>query len=247
VTGYVEGFAVAYDRFWAPYPRRMAEAWLAFHHAVAPRAERSLLDVGCGTGILAARFVEAGYRVTGLDTAEAMLARARDRLGDRATVLRADAAEFTLDQGYALALSTYDIPNHLGGIDRVRSYVRCVHAAVRPGGWFGFDLCTLRGLRSDVPGVSRGDDAVSVAVERGTWHDDRRPLRISGAVHAADGAETRFETTIGNAAYPVADVLAALTAAGWVDTYVAALDDLHTPIADAEQRDRVAVVARRAE
>jgi SAM-dependent methyltransferase len=247
---YVEDFATAYDRFWAPYPLRMGAAWLAFHARVAPDAQRSLLDVGCGTGIVAERFCAAGYRVVGLDVSAAMLSRARERLApvaDRVTLLQADAADFAIPQPVAFALSTYDIPNHLGGLDRVRGYLRSVHRAVLPGGWLGFDLCTVRGLRADLAPVNRDDDSVSVAVNRGALDPvtDRRPLHVSGAVRDAAGGRTHFETTITNSAYPVADVLAALADTGWADAYVAALDDLGTPIHDAEQRDRVAVIARR--
>ena len=242
MTGYVGDFATAYDRFWAPYPRRMAETWLAFHTAVAPEAERSLLDVGCGTGIVAERFRAAGYSVVGLDVSAAMLDRARERLGDDAVLIEADAAGFTVPRTVAFALSTYDVPNHLGGIDRVRGYLRSVHRAVRPGGWLGFDLCTRRGLRADLAPVTRDDETISVAVHRGALDPatDQRPLHISGS---AGG--TPFATTITNTAYPVADVLAALAEAGWVDAYPATLEDVRTPIADPEERDRIAVVARR--
>lgn len=40
----------------------------------------SVLDVGCGTGLLAARFAAAGCEVWGTDFSEAMLAKARARL-----------------------------------------------------------------------------------------------------------------------------------------------------------------------
>lgn len=179
---YVDAFAPAYDRFWAAYPRRMAEAWLAFHTAVAPSTARTLLDVGCGTGIVAERFVAAGYRVVGLDISGAMLARARERLGPQVPLLCADAADFTLEQTVAFALSTYDIPNHLGRLDRVRGYLRSVHRAVEPGGWLGFDLCTLRGLRADLgPG-------------HGGRRDDlgRGPPRPDGAGRPPAAAHQRY-------------------------------------------------------
>jgi SAM-dependent methyltransferase len=46
------------------------------HHA--PEA-RTLLDVGCGTGIHACAFARAGYRVTAVDRSEMMLEHARER------------------------------------------------------------------------------------------------------------------------------------------------------------------------
>jgi ubiquinone/menaquinone biosynthesis C-methylase UbiE len=58
----------------------MAELWLR----LASRAGRSLLDVGCGTAIVAQRFQAEGYSVMGVDLAPAMLALARERLGPHA-------------------------------------------------------------------------------------------------------------------------------------------------------------------
>ncbi|WP_433389630.1 class I SAM-dependent DNA methyltransferase [Micromonospora sp. KLBMP9576] len=243
---YVDAFATAYDRFWAPYPQRMGEAWLRLHERVAPGAERSLLDVGCGTGIVAARFAAAGYRIVGVDISAAMIARARERLaGTDAVLLTADATDFEVPRPCAFALSTYDIVNHVGEIDRVRAYLRRVHAAVAPGGWFGFDMSTLRGLRADVPPVTREDGAASVVAARGPLDGDRRPLHITGELRTDDGEATPFTTTITNTAHRVADVLAALADAGWVTSHVAAIDDLLTGVPDPEALPRVAVVARR--
>ncbi|MEU4398389.1 class I SAM-dependent DNA methyltransferase [Micromonospora orduensis] len=244
---YIDAFATAYDRFWAPYPDRMGEAWLRLHAHLAPGAERSLLDVGCGTGIVAARFAAAGYRVVGVDVSAAMIARARERLaGTDAVLLTADATEFEVPRPCAFALSTYDIVNHVGELDRVRAYLRRVHAAVTPGGWFGFDMSTIRGLSADVPPVSREDGTASVVAARGPLDGERRPLHITGELRGDDGRTTPFATTITNTAHRVADVLAALTDAGWVPKHVTAVDDLLTDVPDPEALHRVAVIAHRA-
>lgn len=43
-------------------------------------ANARLLDLGCGNGApIAAYFIEQGYRVTGVDSAQAMIARCRQR------------------------------------------------------------------------------------------------------------------------------------------------------------------------
>ena len=133
---YAEGFARAYDEHWHPYPTRAAAHLLDLHRTLAPDAERRLLDVGCGTGIVAAHFQQAGYRVTGLDVSRAMLARARERLGEQATLIHGDAADFTLPETYPFAVSIYDIPNHLGDTAR---YTHRRYAATRsiPPRWLG--------------------------------------------------------------------------------------------------------------
>jgi predicted TPR repeat methyltransferase len=46
-----------------------------------PEGVRSVLDLCCGTGLLASELIARGYRVAGVDASDAMLARARERLG----------------------------------------------------------------------------------------------------------------------------------------------------------------------
>ncbi len=49
-----------------------------------PRRKQSLLEIGCGTGVFLEMFWEAGFDVTGVDNSSEMLARARQRIGERA-------------------------------------------------------------------------------------------------------------------------------------------------------------------
>lgn len=53
--------------------------WLDRFLQLTP-ANARLLDLGCGNGApIAAYFIEQGYRVTGVDSAQAMIARCRQR------------------------------------------------------------------------------------------------------------------------------------------------------------------------
>lgn len=49
-----------------------------------PRRGRTLLEVGCGIGLFLHALWEAGFDVTGVEHNPALLAAARDRVGDRA-------------------------------------------------------------------------------------------------------------------------------------------------------------------
>lgn len=51
---------------------------------------KAVLDVGCGPGLYAEMLVEAGAEVTAFDVTPEMVALARERLGDTATVVRAN-------------------------------------------------------------------------------------------------------------------------------------------------------------
>ena len=52
-----------------------------------------VLDAACGPGLYAAELLARGAEVVGFDRSEAMLERARRRVGERATLLRADLGE----------------------------------------------------------------------------------------------------------------------------------------------------------
>lgn len=71
-------YAPEYDRKWRKYTRRT----LARAVRALPRSARSVLDVGCGTGVLLGelRRLRPALRVIGVDASPEMLARARERL-----------------------------------------------------------------------------------------------------------------------------------------------------------------------
>jgi len=113
----------------------------------------SLLDVGCGVGRHALELARRGYRVTGLDISEGMLAQARRAAtaeGLAIEWIRADAAEFSsarsYDGAYCLCegafslLSAADDP-----IEHDRAILRGVRGALRAGG--RLLLTCLNGMR----------------------------------------------------------------------------------------------------
>ncbi len=244
--GYVEGFATAYDRFWRPYPTQSAESLLSLVQAVAPEARR-VLDIGCGTGMVAERFLQAGYDVTGFDRSAAMLSRARTRLGDAPVLYEADAADFTVDEQFDVAFSTYDIPNHLAGMEEVAAYLGCVYRAVAPGGLFAFDVASIEGLRG-MNKMEIRDTEEAILLFRGALNESAGVgfYRITGVVRADDGRYDRFETTMTNIVVPVDQTLKLLAETGWVDTYVADPADLLTPLAEVpESLRRLYFVSRK--
>jgi ubiquinone/menaquinone biosynthesis C-methylase UbiE len=70
---------------------------------------RSVLEVGCGPGVLTGWLVDHGAAVTALDVSQEMLAMARSRVGDRARILRADVTEpltFAADQSVDIVVAS---------------------------------------------------------------------------------------------------------------------------------------------
>lgn len=84
--------------------------WMAcddFYLDLAKACGGKVLDIGCGTGMLAARIAREGIPVTGVDPADGMLrvARARDG-GDRVTWIKGRGQDLDLANRFALIYMT---------------------------------------------------------------------------------------------------------------------------------------------
>lgn len=100
----------------------------------------SVLDLGCGTGILAAALTAQGIEVVGVDPARAMLAIARRRPGgDRVTWVEADARALTLGRRFAAVVMTgHAFQTLLTQADRA-AVLETIARHMEPGGRFFFD------------------------------------------------------------------------------------------------------------
>lgn len=85
-----------YDRLIEPMQAGVRRVAL---EVVPPRRGWQVLDVGCGTGTGLAHYVAAGCSATGIDVSEAMLAKAAERLGDRAELHLSDGGALPFDSG----------------------------------------------------------------------------------------------------------------------------------------------------
>jgi len=96
-------------------------------------AQGLLLDVGCGTGILAERLQRTGYEVAGLDLAPAMLEEATRRGLRHVYAAQSTAMPFE-DHTFDLAITVATL-HHLETPERVKGTIREMARVVRPGGW----------------------------------------------------------------------------------------------------------------
>lgn len=92
-----------------------------------------LLDVGCGTGALAARLVGLGYRVAGLDPSQGMLDVMKERAPEVEAV-NASATEMPFEEGaFDLSLSVATM-HHIADREAVRRALQEMVRVVKPGG-----------------------------------------------------------------------------------------------------------------
>ena len=119
-------------------------AWASHLHdlwASDPAEVHSVLDLGCGTGLMAAALTAYRYRVTGVDSSAAMLARARRLLGPEAVLIQCTMPGLGVDGVFDAVISTFDALNYLP-TSEFDATVAAVVRWLRPGGWLVFDLHT---------------------------------------------------------------------------------------------------------
>jgi trans-aconitate 2-methyltransferase len=96
------------------------------------RGDEVAVDAGCGSGRVTAELADRlpNGRVIAVDGSAAMVEKAKERLGERATYLVSDLVELQLDEPVDLVFSTatfHWIPDHDALFRRIR-------AALKPGG-----------------------------------------------------------------------------------------------------------------
>jgi SAM-dependent methyltransferase len=108
-----------------------------------------VLDVGCGSGLLARRLIAEGFDVTGIDASPAMVDLARGHApGARFEVVKLPAVSRTLQASDAI-VSTGHVLNYLDSREDIAQALRQLAQALRHGGVIAIDLMTEHFARRD--------------------------------------------------------------------------------------------------
>lgn len=122
------------------------EHWAAFICALLDREDktpRKIIELGCGTGIMADKLSRRGYEITGYDKSEAMISAARKKIND--DFLRFETgtfADFPTNEKYDVAICLYDSINYIMNWPDLVKCIARVKDTLVPGGIFIFDICT---------------------------------------------------------------------------------------------------------
>jgi SAM-dependent methyltransferase len=122
---------------------------------------RRVLDLACGTGKVGAELAHRGYAALGVDVSEGMV-RIAAREGRLPAAVQ-DARALGIRAGaFDLVVSLYDSLNYILQPKGLLATFRGVRHALRPDGWFIFDLNTIRALALELftQDNLRSDDAL---------------------------------------------------------------------------------------
>lgn len=102
---------------------------------LAERQGGTVLELGCGTGRVALHLARRGHEVVGLDSDPELLAVLDERGAELPVrALHADARDFALDHPASLVLAPTHLLQLLADAEERAESLRCIAAALRPGG-----------------------------------------------------------------------------------------------------------------
>jgi ubiquinone/menaquinone biosynthesis C-methylase UbiE len=175
-----DAYAAVYDDFNRGY---MYERWTG---RLLGRAEgaglkgKRLLDIACGTGLSSIPMVERGFEVTGCDVSPAMVAIAREKLGNAANLSVADMRELPDLGEFDLIWAINDPLNYLLSIDELEATLDGMRRNLAPEGIVLFDINTLVTYRT----FFSKEIVVEDKGRRMVWQGQLTPEEVSPGVLA---------------------------------------------------------------
>jgi SAM-dependent methyltransferase len=139
-----------YDRMFADYANIADAARRAIIGPILPQVY-SACDLACGPGTTAVKLARGGIRTTAIDLSPSMCRLVRGKAlhtGVVIRVLRADMRDFRLPESVDLVTCEGDAINHVESKSDLAAVAGCAAHALRPGGWFYFDVNNRAGFKS---------------------------------------------------------------------------------------------------
>jgi SAM-dependent methyltransferase len=187
---YSDDLAYVHDAGFGDLARRSAPEIVRLLRARGIRRGH-LVEIGCGSGIAAQRFLTSGYEVTGIDASAAMIRLARENApGARFRVATVERARLPPCAG---VIAVGEIVSYVpGGVPAMRRLFRRVHEALQPGGLFVFDFIESAAGRT-FPAKTFAGAGWALAV-RATYDASRRLLSRRIVVVRTVGRRVRHAT-----------------------------------------------------
>lgn len=211
-----DDFAWFYNRYWNE--EFHACAFPILQRIWLPRVPKGgrILDVCCGTGYLAGLLADYGYRVTGIDVSEPMIACARSNV-QAVEFQVADAASFRSPVRFEAAACTFDSLNHFLTTEALEATFRAAAGALRPQAPFAFDMLLEEAYQThwgEAFALVR-DDHVLTITGAGYHFRTRRACCTITMFRLIDGAWRRSDVTIEERCFTPDEIETALVRAGF--------------------------------
>lgn len=220
-----DAFAEVYEQHWENFAVLISPWFLQVLRRFGA-APRSVVDLACGTGRFALFLAAKGFRVTGIDRSDPMLAVARRRSAEQGadvTWLCQDMREFVVPEHVDCVTCWFDSLNYLTRTSDVAATFGRAFDALSAGGVFLFDVNTIRGLSERWNTETRIDVNTSehFVVTDTAWNpeDQCNTLVLHGFLRRGERYERIYEEHV-QRAYPLDELRGLLEEAGFADVHV---------------------------
>jgi SAM-dependent methyltransferase len=207
-----------YDQFFTFHLEWYRETRRRLLGEILPQV-RVACDLACGTGTTALELARRGIKVYGVDLSPTMcrLACAKvRRAGANVAIIRGDMRTFRLPERVDLITCEFDALNHVPQKSDLAQVARAVARALRPGGYFYFDVNNRLAFQKIWPGTGWFEKPGVVMVMRGGY-DERRDKGSTDVEWfiRQKGCWRRFRERVEEVAWTRSEVLQKLRAAGF--------------------------------
>ena len=188
---YSDVFCKVYNEFgWNYYPEAFGEQLLKWLKARGVTPADSM-DLACGTGVLCQLLREHGIMASGMDFSKGMIDIARERSPEIPYDV-ADMTTYCPNRKFDLVTCTGDALNHIMDLFDVEKIFQNVHAYLRSGGYFIFDILNAHEVSTGEPFEMDYDEQTRVWFQMTQPEKDQVHLKIK----VYDSGRLAFEENI---------------------------------------------------
>jgi SAM-dependent methyltransferase len=211
---YHSDLALVHHRGYGFHAQACAPGILALLEPVRSR-DGTVLELGCGSGLLTRELSSAGHRVVATDASPAMLDLARGYAPAATDIRRLTLPDDPLPSADAV-VSVGHMLNYLPGEQAVEQALTAIARALRPGGLLALDICDLEfgRARRDAPPFARVEDDWAVITRFTQPAPGRFVRQITTFVRDRDGSWRRDDERHDNVLVDTARLPALLAAEG---------------------------------
>ncbi|MBL8859348.1 MAG: methyltransferase domain-containing protein [Planctomycetes bacterium] len=183
------------------------------------REVKSVCDLACGSGETALALAQSGKEVFAVDLSPEFCKIVKQKAREAklaVTVIEADMRKFRLPARVDLVVCEFAALNNLERHSALATTFASVKRALKPGGWFLFDVNTPLAFQTQVAETHWVDTHRFKLVMHGSSAPDGRHARVDLEWFTPSGKSFRHETeTIHHVAWTDAEIRAALKRAGF--------------------------------